>query len=173
MPATRCIPVLFPLTGADIDPLDFSPLTGHIGVTLPDLLPGENQTIVLRLFVPGGSISGSDFQITTTATATDDLCAPPDTVVLPKTIAVETSPELDVFKDPALNVILPGGQQQYGIRLKNSGTGPSTQTYVVDRIPENVVFLDATTLPDRKVYFSDNVVDLATGSDAAGSDQCR
>ena len=153
------------VAGGTIDPAEFNPTTGSIGLTLPDLLPGQGRTVTLDLLVPDGAFDGSSFQIQASLYAEDDLCDPPSTFLSQVGVKVDTTPELDVYKQAALNLIRKGSTQEYGIEYVNRGTGPSTQTYVMDRVPNGTVFLSARLPANERVFFSAGETNLPAALD--------
>ena len=133
---------------------DFDPDNGKVTLDLGDMLPGETRNLGLTLGFPAGSLNLATYQVgmtVTGSTACGDTSSASDSV----TGTLSATPALQVFKEDALSLITSGGFIDYTLNFRNLGTAPSTNTWVVDRVPFKTVFVEATAPGGEEVWFTD------------------
>ncbi len=149
------------LTGGSIDWVNSNLSNGLVRVELNDLAKGDSLKIYLNLHVPSGSADGETFDVRSTLHGLDDLC-PIDPIIYPvETARVATYPQARTYKKRDLAIIESSSYITYTVSYENIGTGPSHQTWIVDRVPQDTIFLSAA-LPNNamEMRVSDNLLDL-------------
>lgn len=152
-----------------VDPL-FSQI-GTVVIDLGTISSGNFKTATLTLNLQTGALNNSTFDVVGSVKAEDDNDCRDLTAVVSKETSIESSPSLQSFKAADERVIPGGDIIHYTINYRNTGTSPSTNTYVVDRVPQRTVFETAYTsgtdssgttfnCTGCSVYFSNNVVNL-------------
>lgn len=104
--------------------------------------------------MPAGMLNDETYSVNAIMRGYDDLC-PSEANVIDAIGQVISKPDITVFKVDVLNVIQPGDELTYRLEFVNVGSGPAQGTFVVDRIPGNTVFVEATGPQGERVYFSD------------------
>ena len=154
------VPSYVSLTGGTVDWANSDLANGSLRVRLSDLAPGDGQTLKLRLSIPVGAADGASFQISARLDGDDDACEFVPFNYKAQTVTLISRPKVDIHKSRDLGLIPSGGQVTYTIDYENLGTGPSHQTWIVDRIPTDSIFISAHAPQAMEVRFSDNLTDL-------------
>ncbi|MCB1228446.1 MAG: DUF11 domain-containing protein, partial [Verrucomicrobiales bacterium] len=132
---------------------NFNPGTGSVTLSLGNLAPGASVPVTLTVHAPIGIDFGTQLSFTSRVTSTGANCPPPPAFDQASAIA-EMRPMLRVFKNDVLDLIPSGGYLDYTLNLYNTGKAPSHGTWVVDRIPEEMVFTEASGPQGETVWFS-------------------
>lgn len=162
--------------------INYSGLPGEIVVTYPEIIPGSTKTISLKLYVPSGVFNDEEFTIGAEVSASDPESCLDFFVPISKKTKVTSFYFLDVKKfrnqtliNPYNGLPVTAGSDDvinYQLEFTNTGQSPTTQTYVVDRIPDKTIFYEAYTSPavdslfntfnctDCTVYFAKKTPDL-------------
>ncbi|MFT7578730.1 MAG: putative repeat protein (TIGR01451 family) [Myxococcota bacterium] len=138
---------------ADGGTVDYSELPQRVTVRYPVISAGETKTISLFITVPDGIVDASVLRATASISGLDDLCGIFTSAKSANT-TVRTNPELSVTKRSNLAIGAPSSQIDYAIRYVNTGDGPSTHTWVVDRVPDAVEFIAAQPGEHMTFWFS-------------------
>ncbi|MCB1224736.1 MAG: FG-GAP repeat protein, partial [Verrucomicrobiales bacterium] len=109
--------------------------------------------ISLTVNAPKGIDFGTELTFTSRVTTTGAACPPPPAFDQASAVA-EMRPMLHVFKKDVLDLIPSGGYLDYKLTLYNTGEAPSHGTWVVDRIPAEMVFTEAYGPQGEMVWFS-------------------
>ncbi|HRH30941.1 MAG TPA: hypothetical protein PK886_02670, partial [Candidatus Paceibacterota bacterium] len=147
---------------------------GQISTVIIDLgtvTAGNFKTATVTLNLQSGVLNGSNFTVIGSVKGEDDNNCRDLTTTLSKETSVESSPVLQSFKTADERVIPGGDVIHYNINYRNIGTSPSTNTYVVDRVPQRTTFQTAYTSGTDSsgttfncigcsVYFSNNLTNL-------------
>lgn len=169
--------------------VDYSGLPSQVVITYPEIVPAEIRTINFELFVPKGFFNRSEFTVSANITADDPEGCKSFSKSVNTSTVVLSSNFLEVRKSRNEALIKPysGGPVSsssedvihYQLTYENLGSSPSTQTFVVDRIPDKTIFVEAYTSPaqdsllntfncvDCKVYFAKQIPDLPPDLTAA------
>ena len=137
--------------GAVLDPSS-NLLAGLVVINIGTLVEGESVDITMLLNVPDGELSSERVTIDALATARDDVCTQPIAHSSSITAALFTGPQIQVVKNDILDIIPPGTEYNYELLYNNIGTSPSTGTFIVDDMPDEVVFLDAELSNGEVLY---------------------
>lgn len=132
----------------------FDPLNGSIDLALGPMLVGAGRTVELTLSFPEGAADRETFTVSAELTGFDN-CCPPITRTLSDRVTLSAFPDLRVTKDDVLNVIPSGTELRYELTARNIGTAPSHHTYVIDRVPDQMVFKRARGPRGETVFVSD------------------
>ena len=138
----------------------FDPANGRIVVNVGTLLPGTNQTVDLQLSVPSGVLADTQFTVDATVTgepASGNVCNP-SSASATKTGTIVAQPQLQVVKEDVLDIIPGGGDLEYRLTFNNIGDAPSTGTFIVDRVPDRMVFDYATGPNGEQVYVTNKTL---------------
>ncbi len=135
----------------------FDPTNGRIVINVGTLAAGASETVDLQLSVPAGVLDDTRYSIDATLTGeptSGSLCTP-SSASASKTGTIISTGQIQVFKEDVLDVIPGGGDLEYRLTFNNIGDGPTTGTFVVDRIPDRMVFDYATGPNGEQVYVTD------------------
>ncbi len=137
----------------------FDPVNGRVVINIGTLLPNQAKTITLDLSAPQGTLIGEQYSVNAIVTGepVENPCLP-DAVSLSKDGAIAATAVLQVVKEDALNLIPGGDLLEYVIKFNNIGDSPTTDTFVVDRLPLREVFEYAYAPNGETVYFTDKTV---------------
>jgi uncharacterized repeat protein (TIGR01451 family) len=160
-------------TGGNVTTV-IDPLFGQVGTVVIDLgaiSSGNFKTATLTLNLQTGALNNSTFTVIGNIKAEDDNDCRDLTAIVSKETSVESSPVLQAFKSVDERVIPGGDLLHYTLNYRNIGTSPSTNSYVIDRVPQRTVFETAYTSGTDSsgttfncigcsVYFSNNTTNL-------------
>ncbi|MDD2346727.1 MAG: FG-GAP-like repeat-containing protein [Kiritimatiellae bacterium] len=137
--------------------VEFDPENGRLVLEMGNLAPGATAPATLKASVSGGLVFGQQLTFSSTATATARCSPGPASDVA--SAVVRFAPSLKVHKNDVLDLIPSGGTLDYELALYNTGDAPSRGTFVVDRIPDEMVLVHATGPNGERVWFSatDNI----------------
>ncbi len=140
-------------------PMDFVDFTGApytktldangkvtaIAVQAGDLPSGATRDFVLKLAAPKGTQQNTDITVVATLNAND----PSNCAATNHSVSVDTTlrgaPVLDVFKTRDESLIKSAGDIHYQMTFTSSGDTPTTDTFLIDRVPTKSVFKEAYT----------------------------
>lgn len=127
---------------------------GKVLVTLGLMPVGASQTIDVKLGFPAGILDQTEFTVDMKGVGSDDKCG--TSTVTDKTRArIHSSPTLRVRKSTDADLIASGDSYLYELDYMNVGTGPSTGTWIMERVPAKTVLVKAYGNPNiTAVYFS-------------------
>ena len=131
---------------------EFEPDNGRLVLEMGTLAPGGQGTAMLTVNVPEGIVFGQP--LTFTSTATVSAVCPPGPVTDTASAVARFAPSLKVHKNDVLDLIPSGGTVDYTLTLYNTGDAPSHGTFLVDRIPDEMVLVHATGPNGERVWFS-------------------
>ncbi|MGI6496522.1 MAG: hypothetical protein ACOX5G_10640 [Kiritimatiellia bacterium] len=131
---------------------EFDPENGRLVLELGNLAPGAGVTATLKATAPEGLAFGQQLTFSSTATA-GSLCAPAPASDVASAVT-RFAPRLKVFKNDVLDLIPSGSTVDYTLTVFNTGDAPSHGTFVVDRIPDEMVPVHATGPNGERVWFS-------------------
>jgi uncharacterized repeat protein (TIGR01451 family) len=142
-------------------------LPGSVSTTLGTIPVGTSKTVTVTYMIPSGVKNNDTFTVNATVSATDDNNCRTITSNLARTTSVTSRPELHIVKNAEESVVSGGEDINYDISFANIGNAPTTQTYIIDRIPAQSVFKEAYTSGTNanlvafscigcKVYFSNS-----------------
>ena len=135
---------------------NFDPANGSVTLNTGPMLQGECKTVSLTLYVPSGIVDLENLVIQAFATGNDSNCDPVSASTQ-KVIPISATPVIQVFKDDALDVIPPGDSIYYSLNYRNIGDAPSTNTWVVDRIPFLTSFVEAYAPNGEEIWFTNQL----------------
>ncbi len=149
-------------------------LPASITASLGDIQAGTSKIITVKYNIPPGIKNGDKISIVANVLAQDDALCAPITANLLKKSTVQSFPKLATFKNVSESVISPLDDIHYDITVRNTGSSPTTNTYVIDHVPQRTVFKQAYTTgnspsgtaftcTDCSVYFSTNITNLPAG----------
>jgi uncharacterized repeat protein (TIGR01451 family) len=128
--------------------------SGQITIALGQMLPGATRTITVGLGLPAGILDGTPYCVKLDGIGFDDQCGS-SRVTDNACGQVQSSPKLSVHKSEAADLIPSGATYDYQLVYQNLGTGPSTGTWIVDRVPAKTVLVRAFGNPTISgVWFS-------------------
>ena len=132
----------------------FNNVNGQVTINVGLIPVGGTVTIQLQLGFAAGILDKTEFTVAMSGIGFDDQCG--NTTVSDTTRGrIRSSPKLRVSKRTDSDRILSGDEYRYRLDYMNSGTSPSTGTWIVDRIPAKTVFLRAWGNANiTAVYFS-------------------
>ncbi len=134
--------------------LEFTPTNGTILLKLGAMPIGSSNAVHLTLQFPAGASDQQAYTVSSELTGYDN-CCPPVTRNLSEQGRLASFPDLRVVKESVLEVILSGSELEYRLTASNIGNTPSRNTYVVDHVPQNMVFKRAFGPAGESVYVSD------------------
>ncbi|MCB9809822.1 DUF11 domain-containing protein [Candidatus Peribacteria bacterium] len=137
-------PSVFNVTGGTAN-LSQLPIDGTVTVTVGPIPAGATKTVQFSVLVPEGILVGTTLNLSAQVSATDNNACTVNPHTLTRSTALTALPELNVYKTRDEALIGSGDSIHYDIELLNVGTASSTQTVVVDRIPQYTVFETAYT----------------------------
>jgi len=144
----------FPSVQAIAPAGSYDAANGSITILLGQMLPGASRAITLQLGLPAGILNGETYCVTLTGVGYDNQCGS-STISDSACGVVQSSPTLSVRKSAAADLIPTGAEYDYELQYQNLGTGPSTATFIVDRVPARTVFVRASGNPNiTRVWFS-------------------
>lgn len=135
---------------------NFDPANGSITLNTGPMLSGACATVSITLFVPAGIVDLDNITIQAIATGKDPYCDP-ITASTQKVIPVSATPIIQVYKEDVLDVISSGDSIYYNLNYRNIGDAPSTNTWVVDRIPFLTSFVEAYAPNGEEVWFTNQL----------------
>ena len=138
----------------------FDPANGRIVVNVGTLAAGTHQIVDLELNVPSGVLNETQFAVDATVTgdpAAGYVCNP-SSASASKTGTIIAQPQLQIVKEDVLDIIPAGGDLEYRLTFNNIGEAPSTGTFIVDRVPDRMVFDYATGPNGEQVYVTDKTL---------------
>ncbi|HSO83818.1 hypothetical protein, partial [Thiocapsa sp.] len=150
----NAVPQYLTFAGINRPIQSFDPANGTVVVNLGNLAPGATASATLTVNVPAGLEFGQQLTFTARASADPVPCSVADAVDT-ATAAARFLPGLRVFKNDVVDLIPSGGFIDYTLTARNIGTGPAKGVWVVDRIPDETVFVGATGPQGEQVWFSD------------------
>ncbi|MBK8092689.1 MAG: DUF11 domain-containing protein [Verrucomicrobiaceae bacterium] len=131
----------------------FDPANGRVVVNMGNLAPGAISTAAITVLVPEGVSYGEQLTFNSTISAAPAAC--PIAPVIDQASAVaEMLPLLRVVKDDVLDLIPGASELDYTLTVYNEGDSPSHGTYVVDRVPAEMVFVRAYGPQGEQLLFS-------------------
>ncbi len=131
---------------------EFDPENGRLVLELGNIAPGKSVPATLKASVGSGLVFGQQLTFFSKATATARCSPAPASDVA--SAVVRFAPKLKVHKNDVLDLIPSGGTLDYTLALHNVGNAPSRGTFVVDRIPDEMVLVHATGPTGERVWFS-------------------
>jgi uncharacterized repeat protein (TIGR01451 family) len=150
-------PTILSVSGAPVSLLDQE--NGRIIFDVGTLFETtEDDTIRIQLRTPLGVADRSTYSVAVSAEGTQGDCPTVTSANSTLTGSVLSSPQIQIIKDQVVSLIEPGGQIDYLIRYRGIGTGPTTNTWVIDRLPfESSLFGSAKTPNGEEVWFTDKL----------------
>ena len=132
----------------------FNSINGQVTILIGQMPVGGSQAIQLQLGFAAGILDQTEFTVAMSGIGSDDQCG--TTTVSDTTRGrIRSSPKLRVSTSTDADRILSGDEYQYKLDYMNSGTGPSTRTWVLNHVPARTVFVRAYGNPNiTAVYFS-------------------
>ena len=125
--------------------LDANGKVTQLIVSAGDIPAGSSRSYDLKLAMPKGTMQDADITLTATITATDpNSCATINQSVSAST-TMHGTPEVSVFKSRDESLIKSGGDIHYKLAFHSLGDISTTNTFIVDRIPQRSVFKEAYT----------------------------
>lgn len=109
------------------------------------IAPGATRTITVPIYIEEGELKNADtFKITAILSADDDNCGPVNGSG--QMIAnVTAHPKLVTYKNVDESIIDSAGDIHYTIKYTNNGNSPTTNSYIVDKVPAHTTFKYAYT----------------------------
>jgi uncharacterized repeat protein (TIGR01451 family) len=132
---------------------EFDPADGRLVLELGTIAPGASASATLTVNVPEGIVFGRPLTFTSKATAT--VLCPQAPIADTATAFALFAPSLKAVKNDVLDMLPPGSAADYTLTVLNKGNAPSHGTFVVDRIPDEMVLVHATGPNGERVWFSD------------------
>ncbi len=131
----------------------FDPVNGTVVVSLGSLAPGATVSATLTVEVPAGVGFGQQLLFTSRASAGAVPCPVRDAVDA-ASATVRFLPVLRVVKNDVVDLIPTGGFIDYTLTVRNLGDAPAHGAWIVDRLPNESVFVSATGPQGEQVWFS-------------------
>jgi len=125
--------------------VDYSGLPSVVSVNLGTILPGQTKTVSITLSIPIGIMNAQTYVLSARIYGTDDYACREISAVVSQTTNIESTPNLKIIKDRSEAIISGGEDIHYQAYFYNTGNAPSTNTYVVDRVPYKTIFREAYT----------------------------
>ncbi len=122
-----------------------SGLPNTVEVSLGTIPMGQSKQVQITLGVPQGVKNNETYKLMPIVTAEDDNACAAITSTKDKTTSVISRSKVLVYKERDESIIPSGDAIHYKISYSNVGTAPTTDTYVVDRIPDYTVLDKAYT----------------------------
>ncbi len=152
--------------------VSLNPSAGTVTRNIGGLDPGESKFVTLQLLIPGGAPNLTPYRIQARMEGQGpNADCEPVVAFLNRNGIVISQPELQLIKQDVPDEIAPGSELDYALSFNNVGSAPSTGTWIVDRVPPEMVFVEAF---GPNVRFSDalppdlpGTLDIATPLDAA------
>ena len=162
-------------TGADMASIDTSGLPNTVVLNMGTIEPFSQSYIDLQVQVPNGTVANQTIEMSMSVNSAGGICPEPTgSNITASTLVLGETTRLEVNKSVDEPIIDSGGAIHYNISLQNTGETASTETFIFDKIPEDVVFSRAYTSgtditgtsftchSDCEVYFG---TDTAFGGD--------
>ena len=144
----------FPIFSAPISFNYLSNTAFSVTFGIGTLLPGEESCASFDIFFPQGVLDLETYCVSADAIGYDLNCGP-QTASEEACGTVFSRPNVRVFKEGLYDFVPAGGTQEYSIAYINEGSSPAVNTYVVDRIPDQMVFLKTCVQNGERVWVSD------------------
>jgi len=128
-------------------------------VTWPSgILPQQTKQVKLTLGLPLGIRDSSNVLIAANLAAQDNFGCTPINANPSYETTINSSPVLEVRKDVDLTVVAQGSTYHYALRYVNRGTAPSTETWVIDRLPEGLTITSGRGTATGQVWFASDLL---------------
>lgn len=125
--------------------VDTSSLPNSVSINLANIPSGQSKSVTLTLGVPNGVLNANTYQVSASIEAGDDNNCAPINSSSNKTTSVVSRPKISIYKERDESVITTSAAVHYKINYNNIGSSPTTETYIIDRIPDYTVFDKAYT----------------------------
>jgi uncharacterized repeat protein (TIGR01451 family) len=120
-------------------------LPDSITVAVGSVPAGTTKNVTVTLSIPSGIPVSSIGTLTAVVTGQDDASCSTIAATTTKATTYSAEPKISSYKEVDEALVDTAGQIHYTIHYTNMGESPTTQTYVVDRVPTATVFNEAYT----------------------------
>ena len=137
--------------------LNYDPGNGQMVIRLGPIAVGECRTLTARFTFPEGLQEDAEYTVAIDAVGAGTCSLCPVTGRSVVQCRVTGIPLLNLIKNDVQNLIASGDCLTYTLDARNTGSFPSHDTWVVDRMPNNMVFQSAKNPTGNDVWFSDRL----------------
>jgi uncharacterized repeat protein (TIGR01451 family)/uncharacterized delta-60 repeat protein len=117
----------------------------QILVNLSNLNVGQTRTLTLTLAAPFGVSNNTSFTLSAILDGSDDQNCTPIAATLSQNTLINSRASVEIIKTRNESVIDGGGDIHYQVQFVSTGSAPTSNTFIVDRIPQRTVFQEAYT----------------------------